>query len=54
MKDTLLQLVNSYAAARASGDPILQQFAAGQLQTFLASVELIEGQPAPSEDATDV
>ena len=31
MKETLLQLINSYAAARSSGDPILQQFAAGQL-----------------------
>lgn len=53
MKETLIQLVNSYAAARASGDPVLQQFAAGQLQTFLAGVELIEAQPTASEDSSD-
>jgi hypothetical protein len=49
MKETLLQLINSYAAARSSGDPILQQFAASQLQTFLAGVELIE---TPTSAAT--
>jgi hypothetical protein len=53
MKETLLQLINSYAAARSSGDPILQQFAAGQLQTFLAGVELIGTTPT-TEDTTDV
>ena len=53
MKETLLQLINSYAAARSSGDPILQQFAAGQLQTFLAGVELIEAAPT-FEDSSDV
>ena len=53
MKETLLQLINSYAAARSSGDTILQQFAAGQLQTFLAGVELIEAAPT-TEDTTNV
>lgn len=52
MKETLLQLINSYAAARSSGDPILQQFAATQLQTFLAGVELIEA-PTPTEDTSN-
>lgn len=40
MKEQLTQLINAYAAARASGDPLLQQFAAGQLQAFLERVEL--------------
>jgi hypothetical protein len=40
MKDQLITIVNSYAAARASGDTVLQQFAAQQLGAFLEAVEI--------------
>jgi hypothetical protein len=46
MKDQLITIVNAYAAARASGDTLLQQFAAQQLGTFLDAVE-ITAKPTP-------
>jgi hypothetical protein len=41
MKDQLITIINSYAAARASGDALLQQFAAQQLGAFLDGVDII-------------
>lgn len=51
MKQQLAQLIEAYAAARASGNPILQQYAAQQLQAFLDGVELT--QPTPEEPTDD-
>ncbi len=42
MKEQLAQLIEAYAAARATGNPTLQQFATQQLSTFLESVEVTE------------
>lgn len=42
MKQQLIQLIEAYSAARQSGNAILQQYAAQQLQAFLDGVELIE------------
>lgn len=50
MKEKLITIINSYAAARSSGDSLLQQFAAQQLQSFLESVEII---PNSDEDSSD-
>lgn len=52
MKEELITLLNSYAAARCSGDTLLQQFAAGQLKAFLEQVELTRITPA-TEDTTN-
>lgn len=40
MKEQLASLIETYAAARASGDAALQRFATQQLSTFLQSVEV--------------
>jgi hypothetical protein len=53
MQDQLITIVNSYAAARASGDTVLQQFAAQQLGAFLEAVEIVpkgEEDPTPEEN----
>jgi hypothetical protein len=51
MKEQLITIINSYAAARYSGDSLLQQFAAQQLQSFLDSVEIT---PNSNENPSDV
>ena len=51
MKEELITLLNSYAAARCSGDTLLQQFATGQLQAFLEQVELTKTTPAAEDTA---
>ena len=51
MKQQLAPLIEAYAAARASGNAILQQYAAHQLQAFLDGVELTQ---ATQEDSDDV
>jgi hypothetical protein len=48
MKEQLIAIVNAYAAARASGDTLLQQFATQQLGAFLESVE-ITAKPIPKD-----
>lgn len=48
MREQLITIINSYAAARASGDALLQRFAAQQLSVFLESVEII-AKPVPEE-----
>lgn len=54
MKEHLIRLIESYAAARASGDPLLQQFAANHLREYLSRVELVkatEEDPSQEQDA---
>jgi hypothetical protein len=53
MQDQLITIVNSYAAARASGDTVLQQFAAQQLGAFLEAVEIVpkgDANPTPTPE----
>ena len=42
MKDQLAELIEAYAAARASGNRTLLEFAAGQLNALLAQVNVTE------------
>lgn len=42
MKTKLAELIEAYAAARASGSRMLLEFAAGQLNALLASVDVVE------------
>jgi hypothetical protein len=49
MKEQLIEIVNAYAAARCSGDGLLQRFAAQQLGAFLERVELVDTTPSPEE-----
>lgn len=51
MKQQLIQLIEAFGAARQSGNAILQQYAAQQLQAFLDGVELTEvTQEEPTDD----
>ncbi len=50
-KEELISIINSYAAARTSGDPPLQQFAAERLQAFLNRVEITPIQTEEDMDA---
>lgn len=43
MKPQLAELIEAYAAARASGNRMLLEFAAGQLNEFMGRVEVVEG-----------
>ena len=54
MKQQLAELIEVYAAARASGNATLQQFAAQQLSAFLAKIEVTEPTPATDEEPSDV
>ena len=49
MKEQLITIINSYAAARASGDTSLQQFAAQQLASFLEGVTITTAEK-PADD----
>jgi hypothetical protein len=49
MKEQLAQLIEAYAAAKASGNPTLQQFATQQLSTFLGQIDVIEAQPTAED-----
>lgn len=42
MKEQLAALIEAYAAARGSGNSILQQFSAEQLTGFLQKIEVTE------------
>jgi len=55
MKEQLVQLIDAYAAARASGNGTLQQFAAQQLSGFLEAIDVTaKEQPAADEgDASE-
>ena len=41
MKEQLAQFIEAYAAARPTGNAMLQQFAARELGTFLESIDVI-------------
>ena len=49
MKEQLVQLINSFTAARLSGDTPLQEFAAQQLNTFLGRIEITEAREPQEE-----
>lgn len=49
MENLLVTLINSHAAAYASGDHLLQQFAIEQLRAFFAEHEIIKKTISPSE-----
>jgi len=49
MKEQLIQLIAAYGAAHASGNAILKQLAAGQLDAFLESVEVVRPTPSTPE-----
>jgi myo-inositol catabolism protein IolC len=40
MKDQLAKLIEAYAAAKASGNLLLLEFAAGKLNALLAEIEV--------------
>jgi hypothetical protein len=42
MKPQLADLIEAYAAARASGSRLLLEFAVGQLNEFMARVDVVE------------
>jgi hypothetical protein len=42
MKQQLAELIEAYAAARASGNRMLLEFAVGQLNDFLHKVKIVE------------
>lgn len=52
MKEQLAQLIEAYAAARGTGNPTLQQFAAQQLSAFLSQIDVVQAAPQepPAED----
>jgi hypothetical protein len=41
MKPQLAELIEAYAAARASGSRLLLEFAVGQLNEFMARVDVV-------------
>lgn len=42
MKPQLAELIEAYAAARASGNRMLLEFAAAQLNEFMGRVDVVE------------
>ncbi len=42
MKQQLAELIEAYAAARATGNRMLLEFSVGQLNEFLGRVEVVE------------
>ena len=42
MKQQLAELIEAYAAARASGNRMLLEFAVGQLNAFLQTADVVE------------
>lgn len=51
MKEQLTQLIETYTAARISGNSTLQQYATQLLSSFLQQVEIIPLPPATPESA---
>lgn len=45
MKEQLTALIEAYSAAQVSGNTILKQFAASQLNLFLSQVEVVKTTP---------
>jgi hypothetical protein len=50
MKPQLAELIEAYAAARVSGNRSLVEFAAGQLNTFIAGVEVTKIEEKEKEE----
>lgn len=50
MKEQLVQLIIAFGAAHASGNAVLKQLAAHQLDVFLVDVEVVKPEP-DAEDA---
>jgi hypothetical protein len=46
MKPQLAELIEAYAAARASGSRLLLEFAVTQLNDFMATIEVTESKPS--------
>jgi phage I-like protein len=51
MKEQLIQLITAYGLAQASGNAILKQLAAGQLDAFLATIDVVKPEPPAAEVA---
>ena len=49
MKEQLVQLIIAFGAAHASGNAVLKQLAAHQLDGFLAGVEVVKPEPNVEE-----
>lgn len=47
MKDKLAELIEAYAAARASGNKTLLEYAAAQLNALLQSVDIVAKEEKP-------
>jgi hypothetical protein len=52
MKQQLADLIEAYAAARASGSRLLLEFAVGQLNEFMATADVVP-QENPNENKAD-
>jgi hypothetical protein len=50
MKTQLAELIEAYAAARASGSRLLLEFAVAQLNEFMARVDVTEIQKQKEEE----
>jgi hypothetical protein len=50
MKPQLAELIEAYAAARASGNRTLLEYAVGQLNDFMARVDVTEIQQQKEEE----
>jgi hypothetical protein len=46
MKPQLAELIEAYAAARASGSRLLLEFAVTQINDFMAKIEVTESKPS--------
>ena len=49
MKEQLVQLIIAFGAAHASGNAVLKQLAAQQMDAFLAGVEVVKPEPSVEE-----
>lgn len=49
MKEQLVQLIIAFGAAHASGNAVLKQLAAQQVDAFLAGVEVVKPEPDAEE-----
>jgi hypothetical protein len=47
MKQQLAELIEAYAAARASGNRMLLEYAAGQLNEFMSEIEITKTNKNP-------
>ena len=50
LKQTLAQLIDAYADAKASKNQILLQYATQELQRFIQGVDLVQGSPPGSQE----